>query len=178
MPAPDERQGSLQGPDRERSVARDTAADVAEVLREVTQPFVDDAVGSVSFMLLAVLLVPVGIVIVSVGLVAMAVTFRALGSPTGLLASVITIAWLLGMLVALIFAFRALHRRMPRRLREAYAGQKRAPSTSQAQASRRGGFEVASSEGAPAHGTPSGRAPTLAELDARLAPPAGPPDPT
>lgn len=149
--------------DREPSAMREAAADVVDALRAVARPVVDDAISSVSFMVLAVLMVPVGIVIVAVGFVAMALTFGALGSPTGVLGSAITIGWLLGILAALFFSFRALYRRMPRRLRAAYAApmQPAAPNR----------LAVA-----PPRPTPSPPAPTLAELDARLAPQPLPPD--
>lgn len=161
--------------DREPSAARETAADVADGLRGVAQPLVDNAISSVSFMLLAVLMVPVGIVIVAVGFVAMALTYGALGSPTGILASVITIAGLLGILAALFFCFRALYRRMPRRLRAAYAAPMQPATPDLAKAPLNRAFGAAIEDASP-RGTPSTPAPTLAELDARLAPQPPPPD--
>jgi hypothetical protein len=120
MPPPDDDQRSSPDSDSEPSAARDTAAGVADALRRAAQPYVDEALSSVSFMLLAVLLVPVGIVIVAVGFVAMTLAYRALGAPTGIVASVVPIAALLGILAALFFSFRTLYRRIPRRLRSAY----------------------------------------------------------
>lgn len=121
MPALDDDHRSVPKRDRTPSVARDTAADLADGLRGVARPLVDETRSRLAFMLLAVLMVPVGIFIVAIGFAAMALGYRALGAPTGVLASVITIVGLLGILAAVFFSFRAVYRRLPRRLRAAYA---------------------------------------------------------
>ena len=173
MPALDDDQRSVRKADRQRSVARETAADVADDLRGVARPLVDDALSRLSLMLLAALMVPVGIVIVAIGFAAMALGYNALGAPTGVLASVITIGGLLGILGALFFSFRALYRRMPRRLRAAWAtpmlpapNPDRAPVHTAADAEP---SETGTLGGLP----PPTPAATLAELDARLAPTPG-----
>lgn len=121
MPALDDDGRSVGKADRQPSVAWDTAADVADDVRGVARPLVDEALSRLSFLLLVVLMVPVGILIVAVGFTAIALSYRALGAPTGVLASGITIAGLLGILAGLFFSFRAMYRRTPRRLRAAYA---------------------------------------------------------
>ena len=169
MPAPDDERRSLRDPDSGRSVARDTAADVADALRGAAQPFVDDALSSVSFLLLAVLMVPVGIVIVAVGFVAIAAVHSALGAPTGVVGSVLSIAGLVGILAALFFSFRALYRRMPRRLRAAYAAPMQPARPNKARSAPRQAISHELIEDGPPDGA-SPPVPTLTELDARLAP--------
>ena len=159
-----------------RSVTRDTAADVADdlaaALRGVARPVVDDAISAVSLMVLAILLVPVGIVIVAAGFVLMALTFEALGAPTGIAATAITVTGLVGILGALFFAFRALYRRMPRRLRAAYAAPMEAAPPNAVVFLTQG----TGSEDVPEAMPEVRPAPTLAELDARLAPQPSTPD--
>jgi len=158
---------SAPEPRGDRSVARDTAADVADTLREAAQPLLENALSRVAFMVLAVSLVPVGVVIVAAGFVAMYLAHQALGSPSGFLATAITICGLLGILAALFFAFRTLYRRMPRRLRGAYGApidRADSPVSASLQQNTRTG------ESLRANAPPRMSAARLAELDARLAP--------
>ena len=169
MSAHDKDLDAARPSDREPSAVRETGADVADALRGVVRPFVADEVSRVSFMLLAVLLVPVGIVIVAVGFVAMALAYNALGAPDGILASAITIAGLLGIVAALFFSFRALYRRMPRALRAAYAEPMRSgpPVPARTPVDTASGAQSATAAPGSLPATPAA---TLAELDARLAP--------
>ena len=155
-------------------MAADTAADLAEDLRGAARPFIDDLVSRVSFLLLAVLLVPAGIAVVALGFVAMALTFEALGSPTGPVASAISLVGLLGILAALFLSLRTLYRRMPRRLRAGYAGPMAPDPANRIDAAFEqlavGGTFIADSR---PRDVP---VPTLAELDERLRPRAERPD--
>jgi hypothetical protein len=150
------------GDDR-ASGARQTVADIADDVRSVTQPLLDDAVSDVSFLLLAVLLVPVGIVVLIGSFVVFGIVAMTL-HPTGILATAVTVAWLVGTLAALFFAFRVLYRRVPRRLRAGYANAIDRPA-----ASRAAQLTV---EPPRLHAQPGPieLSPTLAELDARLEP--------
>jgi hypothetical protein len=150
-------------PQREPSAARELVGELGSAAKFVADPIVADIVSTISMLVLIVIMVPVGIVIVAVGFIAMAAAFAAVGSPTGTLATVITLAGLLGILAALFFSFRALYRRMPRRLRASYA----APMETNTELSQAFAHEPAGA----APSVQSAPAPTLAELDARLAPP-------
>ena len=143
-------------------MARETAADIAADLRSAAEPAVAGAISRVAFMVLAVLMVPVGILILIATFVAFAVV-TALIHPTGPVASVFTLAWLLVTLGALVVVFRAIYRRLPRRLRAAYADG----------VEPRHAKAVMAADSGPTPTVPAARL-SLAELDARLAPPAQP----
>jgi len=145
-------------------VARETAADIAADLRSAAEPAVAGAISRVAFMVLAVLMVPVGILILIATFVAFAVV-TALIHPTGPVASVFTLAWLLVTLGALVFVFRVIYRRAPRRLRAAWAhGVEPRRATEVIRADR---IDAAETTALTSVAAPQ---PSLAELDARLAP--------
>ena len=129
---------------------------------------VEDVVSTVSMLVLFILMVPVGLLVLVVSFLTLGLITSTVGLPSGALGSMIGIGWLIGTLAVLVLVFRKLYRRMPRRLRAAYA----APM--QPRASR---HLAASEPTAPRGGRPT-PSPTLAELDARLAPKvAAPEDP-
>jgi hypothetical protein len=156
--------GSPSDQEPERSVARVVADELGSAARRAAQPVVEDAVSTFSMLVLIVLLVPVGIVGLVVSFLLLAVLTKAVGLPSGLLGSIVGITWFAGTLVGLVFVFRTLYRRMPRRLRTAYAApmeQEMPDPPASATAHLAGPARAAATAAAPA--------PTLAELDARLA---------
>ncbi len=150
-------------------VARETAADIADDVRDAVQPLVAEVAGTASFLILAALMVPVGLLVLIATFVIFAV-ITTLINPTGLIASALTWLWVVGTLAALFFAFRTLYRRLPSRLRSAYAEPIDGDSSSGR--GRAGDETIASAPPADA------AVPTLAELDAGLAPKPAPGEPT
>ncbi len=162
------------GPAQTPSVARETAEDIADGLNVLAtgtaQSIVDDARSRVAALVLLALMVPVGIMVLIISFVVIAGVYAFVGAPSGPVGSVVTIVWLLATLAALFLVFRALYRRMPRRLRTAYA------TPMEPTAADHGRLPLTGLAGADSvdeqllrHATPP-PSPTLSELDARLAP--------
>ena len=160
--------GSTSDHHPERSAAREVAGELGSVARRAAQPMVDDAVSSISMLILLVLMVPVGIVVLVVSFLLLALITSTIGLPSGMVGSIVGITWFVGTLLALVFVFRKLYRRMPRRVRAAYAAPMQPETPAPPVLATAGPTEPASAAAL----TPP---PTLAELDARLAPEPGPP---
>lgn len=162
--------GSHPDHDPEPSTARAVAAELGSAARHAAATVVEDTISTISMLVLLVLLVPVGIVGLVVSFLLLALITKTVGLPSGMLGSIFGIAWLVGTVLGLVVVFRKLYRRMPRRLRSAYAApmQDEAPEPApSASASLAGPAMATVAAAAPA--------PTLAELDARLAQDPGPP---
>jgi hypothetical protein len=162
--------GRVPDQDRDPSAARELATDIGTAMNAVVlEPMVEHVVGTISMVVLLVLMVPVGLVILIVSFVGMALLLPQLGNPSGTAGSALVIVWLIGTLAVLSLVFRKMYRRMPRRLRDAYAAPMdlARPIAGTAALSRAFGGDALEGE---APGAPSVPAPTLAELDARLAP--------
>ena len=168
---------STSDPDPRRSAAREVASEIGSGVRLAAQPVVDDAISTISMLVLLVLLVPIGILGLIVSFLLLGLIISTVGLPSGALGSAISVSWFVGTLVALAFIFRKLYRRMPRRLRAAYAApMERATPASPVTLTASVPLTAPTTATAPI--TPTPPAPTLAELDARLAPEPGSPPST
>lgn len=154
-------------------IGGDAASNPDDGLRQPERFVIAEVISRIAFLVLVVLLVPVGLLVIIASL-ALGALVSAVLHPVGVLASAIGVIWIVGTLAAMFFSFRILYRRMPNRLRSAYS----APM----ETARREDRIVAEPPRAPTRRGRRGSAKpgvpplTLAELDARLAPgpPAGP----
>jgi hypothetical protein len=122
---------------------------------------------TVTFIVLAVLFVPIGLAVLVVSVLLYVGLTSSIGQPTGIVATLIGLTWLGLTIGALFLTFRTLFRRLPGRVRgHAVPGL------------REGDRRVARSPAMSTEGLPedveSPGSPSLAELDARLAPKAPP----
>lgn len=175
-PSPSLDPAAAPDPDH-KSATRELVEEIAAgVDTAFFQPVMEQAVAWIRFAFLAVILVPIGVVGLVASFLVLAGLMAALGSPSGALATVITLGWLAGTLVAIALVFRAVYRRMPRGLRDSSVAEAARPAQWFA-----GGPLSRLLGGRPAPptamaATPARPAPTLADLDARLAPPPAPPE--
>ena len=146
-----------------RSRKSSLGREILESAGDVTEPIVDEVVSTFTFMVLAVLFVPIGLIVLVVSALLFLGLSSVIGLHSGLLGQVIGITWLVLTLGALVLVFRALFRRLPRRVRDhAVPGLRghRGPADVPAAAPRRNGEPAARS-------LPVA---SLAELDARFTP--------
>src|SRR5687767_11961777 len=154
-------------PAREPSVARETAADLADDLKGLAgglaEPLVDHVKASVTLWVLAIVFVPIGLVVLVLSAGLLMLVFGVIGTPTGPAGSVTTIVWIGLTLAAMFVVFRFLLRRVSRRVlgRSAPSQERRAESTRAPSAIEPGGHRIRDE---------LATKPSLAELDARLAP--------
>ncbi|HEY8239715.1 MAG TPA: hypothetical protein VIF63_09800 [Candidatus Limnocylindrales bacterium] len=162
-PPPPQRRESLVSSEQS---ARELAGELGGAMNAVIlEPLVADAVEGIRFTLLAVVMVPIGIVVLILSFFVYFGAFLALGSPTGSLGAIVTGVWLIGTLVALVVVYRAVSRRMLGRGR--LLGARPAPP----KAAFAGGALSELLGGEPQAAVAAiAPAPSLAELDARLAP--------
>jgi hypothetical protein len=163
--------------DRHRS---GVASDLTEVAREIGAaalyvPEIQNAVRGVTLAILSVIFVPLGLAFLVLSAFLFVIIFGALGLPPGAITTALGTGWWIGTLVAMFFIFQRIYR---------WLAARRSPLASVVKAgfdppevwSPRSGREAALAASAgevsasgPGSGAP---APTLAELDARLALPA------
>jgi hypothetical protein len=133
------------------------ARTIGRAAMSVVVPVVEERVSTVVLLVYMVLFIPVGVVVFIATGAVFAILMAVLGTPTGVLGSILGWTWFGGTLVLMFALFVLLYRRLPRRLREAAGAAPPAPVAHHPATARRR------------------RQPTLAELDARFAP--GPPPP-
>lgn len=119
-----------------------------------------------TFLILTILFVPIGLVVLVVGFVLLAGLFALVGTPTGMFGTIFMLGWLGVILGALVLIYRALFRRLPRRVREhAVPGLSRSDDAAFTHSIAHLNDLDVGKEHVVVSPTPS-----LAELDARIAP--------
>jgi membrane protein implicated in regulation of membrane protease activity len=148
-------------------VARETAQDIADDLKGLAgglaQPLVDHVKASVTLWVLAIMFVPIGLAVLILSAGLLMTVFGVIGTPTGTAGSVTMIVWIGLTLAAMFVVFRFLFRRVSHRVqgRSAASQESGAESTRAASAIEPSGRPITDELAA---------MPSLAELDARLAP--------
>ena len=128
---------------------------------------VGDIESTVTFLILTILFVPIGLVVLVVGFVLLAGLFALFGTPTGTFGTIVMLGWLGLILAALVLTYRALFRRLPRRVREhAVPGLGRSDDAAVNPSIAR----LNDDEADVRQQVVASPAPSLAELDARIAP--------
>jgi energy-coupling factor transporter transmembrane protein EcfT len=147
--------GGLRTGSRGRGMLRSVRSAV-----EHTEPVLEIE-STLTFVLLAILMVPVGLFALVVSMLLLTGVYWVIGTPTGTIGVVFNVGWLALTVGALFLLFRAIYRRLPRRMREhAVPGL----GDDHPAADPRDGADARRAAGVP---SPT---PSIEELDARFAP--------
>lgn len=128
------------------------------------QPVIEEFRGGVSFLVILAVFVPVGFGVLIASALVFGGIFAIVGAPSGTLGVLLGVGWLVLTFGALFLVFRALYRRLPRRIVNLAPDADETPDGAPANVSL-------AAPAARGTGRRREHSPSLAELDARLAPP-------
>ena len=150
----------------EPSLRDDVAHELAGAAKLAGGALANRVESTVTFFLLAILLVPIGLVAFVASMLVLSWLSSVDGMPTGTIGTLIRLGWLGLSLAGLILIYRALFRRLPRRVREHAVPGLEGPNDAADQPTS--GYVREHGQSETTLSTPG--SPSLAELDARLAP--------